>query len=234
MGMIGYLGKEPGDGIQFIVSREIFRTPKNMEWSGSARYATHEMHAAHALTEFTGLDPDNFSFDMLLTAELGVNPMEELVKIWTWERDGEAVGLVIGGHAYGKYRWTIKKHSTKMEHTDVSGNLYAVEVSVDLLAYLKKESNNTGKKQTQPAAKPAVQPAQTPTATGSGGGTGSGSGGTAYTVKKGDNLWNLARKFYGSGADHTKIYEANRNTIGKNPNLIYAGQTLTIPAKGGT
>ncbi len=50
-----------------------------------------------------------------------------------------------------------------------------------------------------------------------------------YTVKPGDCLWNIAKKFYGNGADYTKIYNANKGTIGKNPNLIYAGQVFTIP-----
>lgn len=138
MAMIGYLGKDANDGIQFIVSRELFRTPSNMKWSGSARYSTHARHVTHALTEFTGLDPDAFSFDMLLTAELGVDPMKELVKIWKYEREAEAVGLVIGGHAYGKYRWNIKKHETKIKYTNALGDLYAIEVSVDLLEYLKE------------------------------------------------------------------------------------------------
>ena len=50
-----------------------------------------------------------------------------------------------------------------------------------------------------------------------------------YTVKSGDCLWNIAKKYYGNGADYTKIYNANKGTIGGNPNLIYAGQVLTIP-----
>lgn len=50
----------------------------------------------------------------------------------------------------------------------------------------------------------------------------------SYTVKKGDCLWNIAKKFYGNGAKYTKIYNANKNKI-KNPNLIYPGQVLTIP-----
>ena len=49
-----------------------------------------------------------------------------------------------------------------------------------------------------------------------------------YTVKRGDCLWNIAKKFYGNGAQYTKIYNANRGKI-KNPNLIYPGQVLTIP-----
>lgn len=49
-----------------------------------------------------------------------------------------------------------------------------------------------------------------------------------YTVKKGDCLWNIAKKFYGNGALYTKIYDANTNKIA-NPNLIYVGQVLVIP-----
>lgn len=49
-----------------------------------------------------------------------------------------------------------------------------------------------------------------------------------YTVKSGDCLWNIARKFYGNGSLYTKIYNANRSKI-KNPNLIYPGQVFTIP-----
>ncbi len=50
-----------------------------------------------------------------------------------------------------------------------------------------------------------------------------------YTVKSGDCLWNIAKKYLGSGADYSKIYELNKGTIGSNPNLIYPGQVLTLP-----
>lgn len=50
-----------------------------------------------------------------------------------------------------------------------------------------------------------------------------------YTVVSGDCLWNIAKKFYGDGSKYKKIYEANKNIIGSNPNLIYPGQIFTIP-----
>ena len=50
-----------------------------------------------------------------------------------------------------------------------------------------------------------------------------------YTVKSGDSLYNIAKKYYGDGSKYTKIYEANKKIIGSNPNLIKAGQVLTIP-----
>ncbi len=51
-----------------------------------------------------------------------------------------------------------------------------------------------------------------------------------YTVVKGDCLWNIAKKYYGNGSKYTVIYNANKGVIGGNPNLIYPGQVLTIPA----
>lgn len=54
-------------------------------------------------------------------------------------------------------------------------------------------------------------------------------GGQNYTVKSGDCLWNIAKKYYGNGSKYTTIYNANRDKI-KNPNLIYPGQVLWIPA----
>lgn len=52
----------------------------------------------------------------------------------------------------------------------------------------------------------------------------------SYTVVSGDCLWNIAKRFYGDGSKYTAIYEANKNVIGGNPNLIYPGQVLMIPA----
>jgi phage protein D len=53
--------------------------------------------------------------------------------------------------------------------------------------------------------------------------------GETYTVQSGDSLWKIAKSFYGNGAMYTKIYEANRETIGSNPGIIYPGQKLVIP-----
>ena len=52
--------------------------------------------------------------------------------------------------------------------------------------------------------------------------------GRTYTVKKGDTLWAIAKKYYGSGAQYPKIANANKNLI-KNPNLIHIGWVLKIP-----
>jgi len=47
-----------------------------------------------------------------------------------------------------------------------------------------------------------------------------------YKVEKGDNLWKIAQKNYGSGYNWVDIAKANNL---KNPSLIWAGQELTLP-----
>lgn len=59
--------------------------------------------------------------------------------------------------------------------------------------------------------------------------TGAGDSGRTYTVKRGDSLWKIAKHFYGAGILWTRIYAANRDVVGKDPNKIYPGQVLTIP-----
>ena len=111
--------------------------PNNVTWSGSARYATHQRHGTHALTEFTGLDPDKMTFDIVLSAYLGVDPIAEVVKLWNYERGGIAVPLVIGNKGYGKYRWSVLDHKMKMKTYDGRGNVTSATVSVSLQEYLR-------------------------------------------------------------------------------------------------
>lgn len=130
--VVGCLGD-----IVFQVSEETVETIKDVEWAGSARYAVHQRHLQNALTEFTGLEPDTIKFSMTLTAALGVDVMEEMVKIWTYQRRGEALPLVIGDKPYGKYRWNIVSNSFKYLHHDKRGNPLVVEASLELQEYLR-------------------------------------------------------------------------------------------------
>ena len=50
-----------------------------------------------------------------------------------------------------------------------------------------------------------------------------------YTVKSGDTLSRLAERFYNAPGKWEKIYDANKDIL-KNPNYIYIGMKLTIPA----
>lgn len=50
-----------------------------------------------------------------------------------------------------------------------------------------------------------------------------------YTVVKGDSLSKIAKEYYGDGSKYPAIFEANKPML-KNPDLIYPGQVLRIPA----
>lgn len=65
----------------------------------------------------------------------------------------------------------------------------------------------------------------------------------AYTVKGGDTLWDIAKRYYGSGSSWPTIYRANKSTIDATalahgfttdyPHWIFPGEHLTIPGPGG-
>lgn len=48
----------------------------------------------------------------------------------------------------------------------------------------------------------------------------------SYTVKKGDDLWNIAEKIYGSGYNWVDL--AKNNNL-ENPGLLYVGTKLLVP-----
>ena len=54
-----------------------------------------------------------------------------------------------------------------------------------------------------------------------------------YTVRSGDTLSAIAKRFYGNAAHWTWIYAANRSKI-HNPNSIFVGEKLTIPSHAPT
>ena len=71
----------------------------------------------------------------------------------------------------------------------------------------------SGSSSTAPPPKPAAAPAP-----------------QTYTVAKGDNLSKIAKRFYGNANEWKRIFEANRDIL-KDPDKIFPGQTLKIPAK---
>lgn len=47
-------------------------------------------------------------------------------------------------------------------------------------------------------------------------------------IRRGDNLWTIARRVYGEGIKYTTIYEANTGQI-RDPDRIYPGQVFELP-----
>jgi len=51
-----------------------------------------------------------------------------------------------------------------------------------------------------------------------------------YTIESGDSLSKIAKQFYGNAMDYPKLFDANKEVI-KDPDLIYPGQKIRVPAK---
>ncbi|MFA5554674.1 MAG: LysM peptidoglycan-binding domain-containing protein [Phycisphaerae bacterium] len=50
-----------------------------------------------------------------------------------------------------------------------------------------------------------------------------------YIVRSGDTLSQISKNYYGSASQWSKIYQANRDVLGANPNLLKPGTKLIIP-----
>jgi phage protein U len=130
MAVIGSFGD-----IVFSVSDKKINTIKDASWSSSARYAEHARHTRDPLVEFLGNDNDKFSFEMVFSAFLGVNPALEIAKALNMERSGTAARLIIGTKAYGKNKWVITGTTLALREIDDKGVALVASMTVSLLAY---------------------------------------------------------------------------------------------------
>lgn len=53
--------------------------------------------------------------------------------------------------------------------------------------------------------------------------------GGSYTIKAGDNLWDIAKNHLGDGSRWQQIFDLNQSTLGNNPDLIFPGQHINMP-----
>ena len=136
-------------------------------------------------------------------------PLTYVEKIESWRKSGTPIRVIITG--------TLNMEATVESFVwgeqDATGDIY---YTCNIKEYKKIKTKRATV--TIATVKPTVR-ATKPQATNTA---------RTYTVKRGDCLWKIAKQFYGSGAQYTKIYNANRDKI-KNPNLIYPNQVLTIP-----
>jgi len=141
-----------------------------------------------------------------LSGTLSFIVTEETIKL----RAGDTVKLEgLGKYLSGNYY--VKEVTRQISSNGYSHS--AVLIRTDFGKSLKVTSSTTQKPAVEKkvASSPQASTAQ-----------------RTYTVVKGDCLWNIAKRFYGSGSMYTKIVDANTGKIA-NPNLIYPGQVFIIP-----
>ena len=122
--------------VVFEVSLKTVLTMDNIQWNSGAKWNEHDRHLGDPALEFAGREADEMSFEIYLSRTLGVDPMEQIIRLFSYERNGTLLPLVIGTHAYGKYRWVITKTTRKFQVTDQTG-VSSVTVGISLKGYTR-------------------------------------------------------------------------------------------------
>jgi len=192
------------------------KKPIGQAWSGTAaELANNKVDTTHgglitSAQELAGIHSTLVGFNTTMSTY--ASEMKEAVK--------GATGMVVYPDGTVDYRvagtWTqaqlTKLHNTQTHIQGILAKANDLDTTTQqkLLSYMPK----------QPAT--FVAP-KAPTAVGK-----------WTTVSTEGSLWQIAQKEYGDGSKWQLIYEANRSTIGSNPNLIYAGMKLKVPPLAGS
>lgn len=145
-----------------------------------------------------------------------IAPMDFVDKIENWRNQRAPISYIVTGIKGVNYpAVTIRDFQVEAERAGAPGDVY---YSLTLKEYRPPKVTvvDTTKPKTTSSTKsrPATTKSTPP---------------KTYKVVSGDSLWKIAKRMYGNGSQWQKIYNANKKTIGKNPNRIYPGQTLVIP-----
>lgn len=220
MGKVGSLG-----GIEFYVQGGDdgyeMMSFESMTRESSARYEEHATPGKKPLLEFIGPEADQIKLTIVASEQYGVSPRKLQNKILKYENKGTACNFRLGGKRVGSYKWVITGCSATYEVIGPGGNVQELRLALTLKEYrYKKTTSVTVTSPTKPAASSASKSSKQNKST--------SKSSTSYKIKKGDTLWGLAKKYYGSGAKYTKIYNANKNII-KDPNELQIGRVIQIP-----
>lgn len=118
--------------VAFEVSQDTVRTVKGLKWSRGAAYSQHKVHGMTAVPEFTGYDSATITFEVQLSAFLGLNPLKELARLDEMRTSKKAYALAFGEDLYGTL-WMLQRMDVTTEYTYKDGTLASCKVALTLL-----------------------------------------------------------------------------------------------------
>ncbi|THD15379.1 phage tail protein [Anoxybacillus gonensis] len=131
--------------IVFEVSEKKTQTFTDFKRSGSAKWNDHEIIGHKPKSEFIGPGLEEISFTILLKAELGINPSEQLEKLRNMRDSGKVAPFILGGKPISQNYWSIQQLNESNKTVDNKGNILVVEVEVNLKEYVVKKKKATKK-----------------------------------------------------------------------------------------
>lgn len=206
-------------------------TPESVKCKEETKFITYniidvgevKLPDGEKLTKFSwsGRLPGESMKNMRIVSAADWRSPKEIQGIWSmWKERGTKLRLLITG--------TTINHDVYLENYTVDNSkLDTVQYSIsftrakDVMVFTTKELNIQSTVQVPQTTNDRAASSEAATETPQK---------TTYTVKPGDNLWTISKKLLGSGARYSDLYAANKSIIGSNPNLIYPGQTFTIPS----
>ena len=206
--------------------------PESIKFGGSGKFMTYaiislgdvKVPRGSALDEvswsgtFPGASRKNEPYVM---SEYWQEPKSYIDLFRTWRDNGTKVNVTVSDTGINMDMY-VEQFDGKFTggHGDFEYTVKFVEAQEITITAVKnkKSSKKTTKKARKKSKKSKKQTSKSKPST------------RTYTVKSGDCLWRIAQSMLGSGSRYNEIYNMNKNKI-SNPNLIYPGQVLTIPAK---
>lgn len=129
--MVGALGNIP-----FYVTSSESMMLSGLTWSSGARYAEHVRHAHTDMLEYVGDNPDQISFEVKLSAFLGVNPTRMIDSLRTLKNNHKAVKFTLGTLPVPGV-WVLSDMEIGLEYFHKDGTLLSADVKVTLKEYIQ-------------------------------------------------------------------------------------------------
>ena len=123
-------------GIIFQVSDKKILTASSLTKTVGSSWAQHEVIGGKPKVEYTGANLQTLTFDMTLSADLGVRPRKQLEELEEMAEGREAYAFVIGGKPVGKHLWRLVSLSEEWNTVLNRGELISAKVTVSLEEYV--------------------------------------------------------------------------------------------------
>lgn len=141
MAVIGSYGE-----IVFEVSTDKIQTYKDFQRTNGPRWQEHAIIGQKPILEFEGPGVDAISFNVVLRADFGVNPEEQLVKLRKFARWGQKALFIRGNQPISTNYWVIDNLVEKHRNIDNLGNVLTIEVELNLKEYVNRTAISEAKK----------------------------------------------------------------------------------------
>lgn len=122
--------------IVFRVSDQSILTPGGLSVTAGGSWAQHDRIRGKPKTEYTGANLRTASFEILLSADLGVRPRKLLEQLEEMVESGEAYAFVIGGKPIGRNLWRPVSISETWNTVLNRGELVSAKVTLNLEEYV--------------------------------------------------------------------------------------------------